>query len=161
LTNDTVEVRVTRKAAGFFSVLFGIDSATVHARASARAGVPAEVRYVAPIVVNQQHPQLSGPGCPCFNTETTLPLGKDGAPGGVGLTTVDPNATTGAIGTPTLADWLQNGYSDYLPLGTYYSDPGAKFNSSQITDALELRIGTEMLFPVFDSLTSGGANAKY
>ncbi len=79
--NDTVIVHVTRTAPGFFSKLFGIDSIQVHAHAAARSAVPEDVRWAAPIVVNKLHPDLSGPGCPCFNPNTTIPLGKNGAPG--------------------------------------------------------------------------------
>jgi hypothetical protein len=36
-----------------------------------------------------------------------------------------------------------------------------KFNSNQIQDAMTARIGTEMLFPVYDTLTGNGSNAQY
>jgi hypothetical protein len=156
--NDTVVVNVKRIAPGFFAKLFSISSVTVHATAAARAGVPEEVNGVAPIVVNKLHPLLSGPGCPCFHSETTIPLGKDGAPGAFGLIELDPNANNGV---PNLADWIQNGFDGYLPLGDYYSDPGAKFNSDPVESALSARLGTELLFPVYDTLTGGGENAVY
>ncbi len=156
--SDTVVVKVNRTAPGFFSQLFSITSVGVHATAAARAGVPEQVSGVAPIVVNKLHPMLSGPGCPCFRAETTLPLGKTGAPGAFGLVNLDAGASNGV---PNLADWIQNGFSGYLPLGGYNSDPGAKFNSSNIRDALSARLGTELLFPVYDTLTGGGSNATY
>jgi hypothetical protein len=43
----------------------------------------------------------------------------------------------------------------------YNSDPGAKFSSQNIQSALDSRIGTVLLFPVFKTLTGGGSNAKY
>jgi Flp pilus assembly protein TadG len=156
--NDTLTVHVARTAPGFFAQLFGITSANVHATASARAGVPEQVDGVAPIVVNKLHPMLSGPGCPCFKVETTLPLGKTGAPGAFGLVDLDNG---GSQGTPDLADWIANGYDGYLPLGPYDSDPGADFNSNGITQALTSRIGTELLFPVYDALTGQGTGAQY
>ena len=156
--NDTVVVSVKRTAPGFFARLFSIASVDVHANAAARAGVPEQVNGVAPIVVNKLHPMLSGPGCPCFHTETTLPLGKDGAPGAFGLIRLDPNANNGV---PNLADWIQNGFDGYLGLGDYNSDPGAKFNSNPVESALSARLGTELLFPVYDTLTGGGSNAVY
>lgn len=156
--NDTVVVKVARTAPGFFSRLFSITSVTVRASAAARAGVPERVSGVAPIVVNKLHPLLSGPGCPCFHTETTLPLGKDGAPGAFGLVNLDPNANNGV---PNLADWIQHGFDGYLPLGPYDSDPGAKFDSDPLQNALSARLGTELLFPVYDTLTGGGSNAVY
>jgi hypothetical protein len=156
--NDTVVVSVKRTAPGFFARLFSIASVDVHADAAARAGVPEQVKGVAPIVVNKLHPLLSGPGCPCFHTETTLPLGKDGAPGAFGLINLDPNANNGV---PNLDDWIQHGYDGYLALGPYDSDPGAKFDSNGIQDALSARLSTELLFPVYDTLTGGGSNAVY
>lgn len=159
--DDTINVSVQKVAPSFFARIFSIDSATVHAAASARADVPQQVSGVAPIVVNQQQCDLEGcAGCPCFDTTTTLPLGKGadlGAPGAFGL--VDLNG--GANGTPELADWIQNGYSGYLGLGAYQSDPGAKYNSALVQDALSARVGTELLFPVYDSLSGAGANATY
>lgn len=156
--NDTVVVKVTRTAPGFFAKLFSISSVTVHAAAAARAGVPDQVSGVAPIVVNKNHPMLSGPSCPCFHAETTIPLGKDGAPGAFGMVNLDPSADNGV---PNLSDWIQSGFDGYLPLGGYKSDPGAKFNSSSITAALSSRLGTELLFPVYDTLTGNGSNATY
>jgi hypothetical protein len=105
---------------------------------------------------------LANPGCPCFGqpNETTIPLDKNGAPGSFTMVdlTGDPTGTTGAS---TLADWITKGYDQYLPIGGYFSDPGAKFNNSQIQNALQGRIGTELLFPVYDTLTGTGSNASY
>jgi Flp pilus assembly protein TadG len=156
--NDTVQVHVKRTAPGFFAKIFSVASVDVSANAAARAGVPEEVNGAAPIVVNKLHPLLSGPGCPCFHVETTLPLAKDGAPGAFGLVNLDPNANNGV---PNLDDWIQNGYEGYLGLGNYDSDPGAKFSSDDIRAALDARLGTELLFPVYDTLTGSGSNAQY
>jgi hypothetical protein len=158
--NDTVVVSVERTSPGFFSKLFSIDSATVRATAAARAGVPQQAKWVAPIVVNKLHPMLSGAGCPCFKSETTLPLGKDGAPGAFGLVNFDLD-DNGTVGTSVLADWIQHGFDQFLELGGYPSDPGAKFDSSEIRDALSARLNTELLFPVYDTLDGGGSNATY
>lgn len=158
--NDTVVVSVTRSAPAFFSKIFSFASVSVHAIASARAGVPDQVSGVAPIVVSKLHPLLSGPGCPCFHDETTLPLGKTGAPGAFGFVKLDPNANNGV---PTLASWIQNGYDGYLGLGSYLSDPGAKFNAGPVEAALESRVGTQLLLPVYDGNPpqGGGAGATY
>jgi Flp pilus assembly protein TadG len=160
--NDRISVHVTRPSPGFFARVLGIDSVQVGATAVAQSEGMAQARYVAPITVKNTHPMLAGPGCPCFgpDNETTLPLGKTGAPGAFAMLDLsgDPTGTTGAS---TLADWIDNGYDQYLALGGYFSDPGAKFNNSQIQAALNQRIGTELLFPVYDTLTSGGSNATY
>jgi hypothetical protein len=163
--NDTIRIATTRAAPGLFSSIFGIGSVTVGAHASAIVGVPAAAEYVAPIVVNIKHPDLSGPGCPaaCFGPshETTLPLGKTGAPGAFDLLNLNPAQTNGTIGASTLASWIQDGYTKYLPLGGYFSDPGAKYNGSEIGNALNAREGTDLLFPVYDTLVSQGSNATY
>jgi len=159
--DDTVRVKVNRVEPSFFAKLFGIDSVTVHAKASARSAGPAEAKWAAPIVVRNTHPELAGPGCPCFDVPTTITLGPTGAPGAFSLLNLDKDKQNGTIGTSTLAGWIQRGFDQYLPLGGYYSDPGAKFNSSQIQDALRLRFGTELLFPVYDTLTGQGSGATY
>lgn len=156
-TNDTVSVSVTRPAASFFATVLSVGSVHVHAHASARAGVPEQVLGAAPIVVNKLHPMLSGPGCPCFDVETTIPLAKDGAPGAFGMVDLDNG---GSNGNPDLSTWIQSGYPNELPLGAYDSDPGAKFNGS-ITAALDARVGSELLFPVFDTLNGTGSGAQY
>lgn len=157
-TNDTVAVQATRTAPSFFATIFSFGKVNVHAHAAARAGVPEAVDGAAPIVVNKLHPMLSGPGCPCFHQETTLPLAKTGAPGAFGMVDFD---NSGSNGNPDLADWIQNGFDGMLELGQYDSDPGAKFNSSGLTEALDARVGTELLFPVFDTLDDQGSNAQY
>lgn len=159
--NDMISVTQNAPASGFFSKLFGINTVNVGAKASAVIEPPTEARYVAPIVVNIKHPFLSGPGCPCFNVPTTLPLGKTGAPGAFAMVNLIPDDTNGTIGASTLADWITNGYNDYLPLGIYFSDPGAKFNNNSIQDALQGRYFTDLLFPVYDTLTDQGSNAEY
>jgi hypothetical protein len=160
--NDTIVIRVTRNAPGFFSRIFKIDSTQVHAKAAARAAAPIDVRWAAPIAVNKLHPKLAGPGCPCFgpSNETTLPLGKVGAPGAFALVNLD-SSINGAVGASTVGDWILHGFSQYLPLGDYVSDPGAKWNDKPIQDALLARANTELLFPVYDTLTGSGSNAEY
>lgn len=158
VTNDTVSVAVTRKAPSFFATVFSFGDVNVRAHAAARAGVPYAVDGAAPIVVSKFHPDLSGPGCPCFHDETTLPLAKTGAPGAFGMVNFN---NSGSNGNPDLATWIQSGFNGMLDLGKYDSDPGAKFNGTGITAALQARVGTELLFPVFDTLDSTGSNAQY
>jgi Flp pilus assembly protein TadG len=160
--NDTIKVQVHRSASGVFTKLFGVNSVGVGSKATARASLMQSAQYVAPIGVNLKHPKLKGtPGCPCFGASntTTLPLGKTGAPGAFDVINVD--GSRGGTGPGTLSDWILHGLNANMPLGNYYSDPGAKWNSSQISDALDQRIGTELLFPVYDKVTGNGANAQY
>ena len=162
VSSDTIKVRVTKPAPGFFSKLFGVDTVTEHATATARTAGMAQALYVAPIVVNQLHPMLAGSGCPCFGptNATTIPVGATGAPGAFGLVNL-AGGSNGTSGASELADWIMNGFDKYLDIGSYFSDPGVKFNSSQIQDAMKARLGTEMLFPVYDTLTGQGSNAGY
>ena len=158
--NDTISVKLGRRAPTFFTQIFGISSVQVDAHATAVSELMGSARYVAPIVVSKFHPMLSGNNCPCFDEKTSIPLGPNGAPGAFGLLNLD--GSRGGNGGPnTLSDWLLNGYPGYLGLGDYYSNTGAKFNSSQLQDALTRRIGTILLFPVYDTLIGNGANAQY
>ena len=157
--NDTIKVSVTKSAPGFFSQVFGINSVKLHASASAESYAIGKAKYVAPIAVSKFHPDLANPGCPCFDQPTSIPLSKAGAPGAFDLINLD--GSRGGTSPGTLADWMTNGYNGYLGLGDYYSDPGAKFNASAMQAALNARIGTELLFPVYDSLVGTGANAHY
>lgn len=159
--NDMITVKQTTSSTGFFSKVFGINVVSLSAKASAVSEVPAAARYVAPVVVNIKHPDLSGPGCPCFNVPTTLNLGKTGAPGAFALINLDNTVGTGTIGASTLANWIVKGYDKYLPLGGYFSDPGAKWNNNSIQSALQARYGTDLLFPVYDTLIDQGSNAEY
>jgi Flp pilus assembly protein TadG len=159
--NSAITVDKTTTADGMFSKLFGFSVVTVHTKATAIAEVPTEIWGAAPIVVNITHPMLSGPGCPCFNTPTTIPLGKNGAPGSFAMVDLVYGDTTGTVGSSTMASWVDNGFQHYLPLGVYFSDSGAKFDDSKIQAALAGKYGTDLLFPVYDTLTGTGTNAEY
>jgi hypothetical protein len=164
VTNDTISLKVARKAPGFFSQLFSIASVDIGASAAARAFKLGKAKYVAPIAVNINHPMLSGPGCPdaCYGRSTTIPLDKAGAPGAFGMIVLDQSWGKGGVSPQILGDWIVNGFNGYLGVNEYYySDPGAKFNSSAIKAALDARLNTELLFPVYDTLSGNGANAQY
>jgi hypothetical protein len=160
--HDTIVVHVSKPAPGFFSKVFGIDSVQEGATAKARTGGMQAAKYVAPIVVRNTHPMLAGTGCPCFGpgNETTIPVGGTGAPGAFALLNLLGQGN-GTAGASDVADWMESGFDKYLPIGGYYSDPGVKFNSDNVQDALNMRLGTEMLFPVYDSLSGQGSNAVY
>ena len=64
-------------------------------------------------------------------------------------------------GANTLADWLLNGYPDYLAAGNYESATGANFNNSQFTSALDQQIGNELMFPVYRCSEGRVGNAIY
>lgn len=156
--NDTIKVDLTQPADGFFSKLFGLNVVSVHAKAAARSFGPNKAKWAAPIAVEIQHQYLSGTNCPCFGQATTLDLKKTG-PGAFRLVNLD--GSQGGTGPQILADWMLKGFDGYMDLGDYFSDPGAKFNSSHIQNALTQRIGSELLFPVYDKVSGQGANLYY
>ena len=160
--NDTIKVNLTRPAKGIFTKLFGVSTVTVGSHATARASLMDEVTYVAPIGVHVLNPKLKGTAtCPCFGTgnPTTLPLGKTGAPGAFDLLNID--GSHGGTGQAIIADWILHGYNGWLSLGDYFSDAGAKWNASEVQDALRQRLNTTLLFPVYDRLVGTGSGAEY
>ena len=161
-TNDTIKVNLTRPAKGIFTKLFGVSTVTVGSHATARASLMDEATYVAPIGVHVLNPKLKGnPTCPCFGSgqPTTLPLGKTGAPGAFDLLNID--GSHGGTGQAIIADWILHGYNGWLSLGDYFSDAGAKWNASEVQAALQQRLNTTLLFPVYDKLVGTGSGAQY
>jgi Flp pilus assembly protein TadG len=162
--NDLITVSVSRPAPGYFSKVFGIEEVQVEARATARAGVPATARGVAPIAVDERHPMLR---CRCWGEPTQLALrnlhdpGGSDAAGAFSLVNLDSIYNGGNIGAQTLAEWILDGYEDELPLGIYRSAPSADFNSGHIRSAINARLRTELLFPVYRSIVDGGSQAEY
>ena len=158
LAGDTIKVSVQKPADSFFAKIVGIDSVEVGSTATARAGVPSEARWAAPIAVDEKHPLLQCKPRPCFGEDTVLDLEKTG-PGAFRLLNLD--ASQGGSGGQITAGWILNGYDGYMPLGWYGSDPGAAFNDSKVKDAMDARIGDELLFPVYRSTKGGGSNFEY
>ncbi|MGZ4416390.1 MAG: hypothetical protein ACXVRZ_18765, partial [Gaiellaceae bacterium] len=156
---DTISVQASNSAPGYFAKVFHVNSVDVSASAAARSDLPAEALGVAPMVVSDQHPLLRGGGCPCFGQNTTLPYNPLGAPGAFGM--LDLSHSGGTLGSSEEANWILQGYEQYLGLGKYPSDPGAKFSAGVIQASLTDRIGTVLLFPVYHRLTGTGSNAQY
>ena len=158
--NDTITVRSARDAPGFLSRVLGIASVNVKADAMARAYNLGAAQYVAPLAVWEGHPMLSGGNCPCFGVQTTIDL-DTGRPSLGAFKVINIDGSYGGVGDQTLVDWLTNGYEGYMPTGWYYSNPGAKYNPQAFDDALQSRRGTELLFPVYDSVREQGAGFEY
>jgi hypothetical protein len=167
--SDTITVEAERPAPGFFARIFGVDSVTVGARATARAGGISEAKYVAPITVNEKHPMLTGctpPPCagPGYPTEIELlnlhKPGSQDAAGSFGLIDLRSNGG-GNPGASEMASWMEKGFGEYMKIGDYDAAPSTNFNNSQFKGALDLRLGTELLFPVYRKLTGPGTNAKF
>jgi len=162
VADDTIGVRARKTDAGVFGSVLGIASADISARAKARVGPPLKARYVAPMVVFCDHPLIhncNGDSTPDFGSDTTMDYDPMGAPGAFGMLNLDGG--NGTPGSSDEADWILHGFNKYLGLGDYRSDPGAKFSSSNIQDALEARKGSVLLFPVYRQLDGQGQNAAY
>ena len=164
VANDTIGVQAKKTDAGVFSGILGIGSADISARAKARVGPPRKAKYVAPMVVFCDHPLIhncNGDSEPDFGVDhpTTMDYDPMGAPGAFGMLNLDGG--NGTPGSSDEADWILHGFNKYLGIGDYRSDPGAKFSSSNIQDALEARKGTVLLFPVYKQLDGQGQNASY
>ena len=161
LPGDTISVDADRSADSFFAKIVGIDSVGVGSTAKARAGVPSEARWAAPIGVDRQHPLLNcSPVLKCFGSTnpTTLDMEKVG-PGAFRLLNLDHSH--GGTGSKILSEWILEGYEGSMGPGQYNSDPGAKFNSSDVKAAMAARLETEMLFPVYRTIREEGANLEY
>mgnify|MGYP001770945742 CR=1 FL=1 len=156
--NDTITVTARRTAPSFLAKVLGVGSLNLAARAQARALKLAQASYAAPFGISKNEPFLSGSGCPCFNQPVSWNLNRIG-PGGFEVINLD--GSRGGTGPSILADWIRNGLNGLMSPGWYYSDPGAKFNSSQVQAAMNARVGTTLLFPVYDGTRGNGANLQY
>jgi hypothetical protein len=164
LANDTIVIESERPAEGVFTALFGVDSVEVHAEAAARTGTLSSALYVAPIVVNWKHQKLQCKPLPCFGEPTELeyhhlkqngPSGPDG-PGSFGFINLGGENNPG---TSDLRNQILYGFDKYMDIGNYQARTGNPFSSAG--EALEERIGDELLFPVYKTLSGTGSNAKY
>jgi hypothetical protein len=159
--NDTISVRARKTDPGFFSGVLGIASADIDARAKVLVGPPEKARYVAPMVVDCAHRLIhncNGDSIPDFQVPTQMDYDPMGAPGAYGMLNLGGDQNPGSSEE---SDWILHGFDKYLGIGDYRSDPGAKFSSTNIQDALQARMGTVLLFPVFRVLDGTGQNAVY
>jgi Putative Flp pilus-assembly TadE/G-like len=163
--NDTISVRMTAPAPGFFSKIFGLDSVTVGANAAARSDNVGQALGVAPIVVNHLKPELQCTPLPCSN-DTSIQLdnlhnpGSPDAAGSFGLIDLI-KGDNGNAGASEVGSWIQNGFDEYMDPGNYDAVPSSMFNSVNVRQAMNISVGQVLLFPVYDSLTQSGSNAKY
>jgi hypothetical protein len=163
--NDTINVHLTAPAPGFFSKLFGINTVTVSADASARSDNINAALGVAPIAVNWKHPMLQCSPLPCSDP-TEIDLADQKQPGGPNaagaFTLLDLiQSDNGNAGASEVASWVTNGFDEYMPLGGYDSVPSSEFNNIQMKNAMQASIGQVLLFPIYNSITGSGSNAVY
>jgi hypothetical protein len=160
--NDTITVNGQRNDPGMFTGLFGITNVNITSHSKVLVGPPHDALHVAPMVVYCGHSLIqncNNSHAPQFNVPTDLNFDAMGAPGAFGMLNLD--GENGTIGTSTEAQWISQGFDQYLPLGKYKSDPGAKFSGQPVQSALTSRLNTVLLFPVFKTLTGTGQNAQY
>jgi hypothetical protein len=163
--NDTITVKGSRPAPGFFAKVFGVNTITVRTHASARAGYPNKVRWVAPIVVNIKHPMLNCNPNPCQDAteldyyDLKTAKGNDGA-GSFGFINLTGD---NGVGANELGNWITDGFDQWLEPGKYFVSTGNPFSSTNIQGALDEKIaaGDALLFPVYDRINGTGTNAKY
>ena len=165
LPNDTITVEAEAPAPGFFSKVFGVASVEVHARATARTGTVSEAKWVAPIVVHVLHPLLKCTPPPCsgdveLNLVDLHKPGSGTAAGSFGLINLKLG-DKGSVGAEELASWMSRGFDQSMPLGIYHSTPSTMFNSSHFREAMDLRLGDEVLFPIYKTLKKSGSTAEY
>ena len=158
-TADTIQVKARRTGAGFLSRVLGISSVNSHsgcggARLQPRRGdVRRAVRH------RQERAVPLGRRLPLLLRADELRSRTRSAPEASRSST--STAPRAVIGPGTLADWIFGGLDASMPLGWYFSDPGAKFNSSQVEDAMDSRVGSVLLFPVYDATQGNGSNLQY
>ena len=158
VASDTIAVHAEKPMPGFFARMFGLDSVQVGADAKARTGVMGEAKWAGPVAVDEQHEKLQCHPTPCFGEPTTLDFFKTG-PGAFRLINIDQSH--GGTSPGDVGAWIESGLDAYMPLGWYYSDPGIKPNSSHIKDALDVRMGDVLLFPIYRSTRASGSNFEY
>jgi hypothetical protein len=159
---QVIKVVAQKDEEGIFSRVIGLSSTHITASAKARVGSPYQALHVAPMTVFCGHPLIhncDGTSTPDFGVHTEMEFDKMGAPGAFGMLNLSDG--NGTPGTSEQAEWILRGKDKYLGLGKYDSNPGAKFSSTQIQEALSLRDNTVLLFPVFKTLEGEGENAKY
>lgn len=158
-TSYSIRVRLNRDNPGFFSKAAGVDSVNVKAVATARSFVPTSARWAAPFGVDEREPGLSCKPPPCVGEQVRLELDKVG-PGAFRILNID--GSHGGVGSQTLSTWILSGFAGWMPVDDwYYSDPGTRYNATDIEAAMQSRIGTELLFPVYRKTHAQGAGFEY
>jgi hypothetical protein len=147
----TINVSAMAKAPGIFARIFDIDEVTVRAHAQARVFAPAQLKDVAPIGVHKDMACIvTDPSC--FGQEKTLTFDEDSpfdpTKSKFGLLDLDRDGTAGA---GDMKDWLENGFTDFLPIDEDY--PPANGEKNGIKNLLEDASDEQrvLLFPVFDT----------
>lgn len=155
LPNDTITVRRSHTAPGFFAGMFR-GSRQVEAEATARAGSPLKVRWAAPIGVDARHPKLSAAACPCWMESTTLDSRKAGSRA---FRLIDLDGPRTASDPRAHGDWISRGFDGYMGRGWYTAGPAAA--SDPVRSALTERTGSDLLFPIYRQMRRRSDAVEY
>jgi Flp pilus assembly protein TadG len=167
---NTIDVQATQPVNGVFSRVYGAAFSTidVHAHARARAGVPSSVKNIAPLVVNQSQPMLTGAGCsqttPCFGPthSTTLNFNETSLTSSMfGVININcPGALAtchDAADSNDIVGWINDGFQGYVSVNSWYpAATGEKIGP--VRDALIDNENRPLLFPVFDTADNVAKN---
>ncbi|MEX2210238.1 MAG: pilus assembly protein TadG-related protein [Gaiellaceae bacterium] len=159
--NDTISVRASRSAPGFFARVFGIDSVSMSVSASARAARVSRALGMSPLALNELHPLLHCVPQPCTGQPTSITFHHPGSgrrnPFAFAYVNIDP-ANVPTLTAQILAQWIRTGVNSFVPVGTYQGSSGLTYLTPEIRAALEERMNETILLPVFRSI-SGNAFA--
>jgi hypothetical protein len=154
----TIDVVAQADTPGIFApvVNAAFDVVTVHAEAQAKVFAPEKLKDVAPIAVYKDEACIvTDPSC--FGQTVILGFDEDNpldpTKSKFGLLDLDRDGNAGA---GDMKKWLEDGYTDYLPIDTTYPPANGEKNGikQQLQDAAdEERV---LLFPVYDSATTAG-----
>jgi Flp pilus assembly protein TadG len=151
----TIDVSATASAPGIFARIYGsaFNEVTVRTHAEAQVLAPANLKDVAPIAVHRDKAcVVTNPSC--FGQPVTMTFDElDVTKSKFGLLDLDRDGNAGA---GDMKDWLEDGYTDYLPVGVDYPDASGEKNGikKQLEDAAAAK--RVLLFPVFDSAGPSG-----
>jgi hypothetical protein len=116
------------------------------------------LKDVAPIAVHKDEACIVSDAS-CYGQTVTLEFAEDdpydATKSKFGLLDLDRD---GSAGAGDMKDWLENGYDDFLPIGTTY--PPANGEKNGIKTQLQQAADDErvLLFPVYDTATAAGYN---
>jgi hypothetical protein len=146
-------VDATAKPVGILAPVLGevFEEVTVRAHAKAAVFAPSKLKDVAPIAVHTSMACIvTDPSC--FGQTKTLTLVEeseyDPTKSKFGLLDLDRDGNAGA---GDMKDWLEDGYSDFLPINTDYPPANGEKNgiNKQLEDASDAE--RTLLFPVYDT----------
>jgi Putative Flp pilus-assembly TadE/G-like len=150
-TNDTVTISASKQVPGVFTRLFGIDTVSVGARASARTSPLGSVKWISPLAINEKHPMLACTGGPCYGTQTELSYHHPGSAPKDPLTVVYVNLIAdqqAKITESHIAQWIRDGFDVTTSTGSFVAFGDPTYLSPEVKAALESRFGDVVIVPV-------------